>query len=227
MIEETTVSLDSCELGGPPEGIAPRPASQGQLILTGKMSPEAFAEFYDAHYEKILNYIYRRTLDVSVAEELTSNTFFKALASLAGFRGGSPRAWLYKIATNELRMAWRSKKTRSDNQTVRQEDLRRLYFDAHQSAQPADIAEKAQQFQQLRHALARLPEKYQTVLMLRYFEDLKIQEISAVLSKKTGTVKSLIHRGLKRLKKLISAGDATFSSDVHLNDSVGDDNDER
>ena len=227
MTQETSVSLDSCELDGPPEGVVPSAGCHGQLISAGKPNPEAFAQLYETYYDKILNYAYRRTLDISVAEELTSNTFFKALRSLASFRGGSERAWLYKIATNELRMAWRAKKLRNDNQAIREDDLRRIYFDSHQAELPVDIVEKAQQFLRLRRALGALPQKYQTVLVLRYFQELKIEEISAVLSRKTGTVKSLIRRGLKRLAKLVGGDDATFCDGGHLNDSVGDDNDER
>ena len=60
-----------------------------------------------------------------------------------------------------------------------------------------------------------LPERYETALALRYFEGLKIEEVAVALGKKVGTVKSLIHRGLHRLKKIIEQKNATFCRDEH------------
>ena len=227
MQQKTTPPVIGPELDGFGAKAGPPASSETQLILAAKTNPQIFAQLYESHYSRILNYIYRRTLDISVAEELTSNTFFKALRSLVDFRGGSFRAWLYKIATNELRMRWRAEKHRCDQHAMRQEDLRRIYFNSRQAEQPADIAEKAQQFAWLRLAMRNLPEKYQAVLSVRYCEDLSIAEISSVLSRKSGTVKSLIHRGLRRLGKLLAADDATFSGRRHLNQSVGDGSDEQ
>jgi RNA polymerase sigma-70 factor (ECF subfamily) len=86
-----------------------------ELVHRARSDPAAFGQLYEAHYQSILNYLYRRTLSVQVAKELTSNTFFKALRELPGFHprpGIRFRSWLYRIATNEARMHWRSRKGR-------------------------------------------------------------------------------------------------------------------
>jgi RNA polymerase sigma-70 factor, ECF subfamily len=57
------------------------------------------------------------------------------------------------------------------------------------------------EFARLHDALACLPDRYQTVLALRYFETMPCAEIADVLGEKIGTVKSLIHRGLERLRR--------------------------
>ncbi len=227
MTENASAQPSDVSLSDSPASEKQEIVSEPELAQAAKTDPAAFGRLYETHYSRILNYTFRRTLNVAVAEELTSNTFFKALRSLADFRGGSVQAWLYKIATNEMRMLWRRQKHLRDNFDVRQEDIRRIYFDSHQAEAPAEIADKAQQFARLRRAMGMLPEKYQTVLSLRYFEGLSIEEISAVLSKKIGTVKSLIHRGLKRMKRLLASNDATFSASRHLNMSVGDDSDDQ
>src|SRR5690242_15578242 len=83
--------------------------ADARLVQRALREPESFALLYERFYPMILNYAFRRTLDVNLAEELTSNTFFKALRALPKYRPGAQplRAWLYSIATNELRMHWR------------------------------------------------------------------------------------------------------------------------
>ena len=51
--------------------------------------------------------------------------------------------------------------------------------------------------------ITKLPRKYQEVIVLRYFEKKQIKEVSEILGKKEGTVKSLLHRGLKELAKIV------------------------
>ena len=54
-------------------------SDEAELVERAKTHPEAFGELYDRYYTVVLNYVFRRTLDVALAEELTSNTFFNAL----------------------------------------------------------------------------------------------------------------------------------------------------
>ncbi len=64
-------------------------------------------------------------------------------------------------------------------------------------------------FLALHRSIAQLPLKYQEVITLRFFEDNQIHEISEILGKPEGTVKSLLHRGLEKLREMMSE-DATF-----------------
>ncbi len=66
-------------------------------------------------------------------------------------------------------------------------------------------------FKSLQESLDSLPEKYRVVLTLRYFENFKYNEIAQILGKRVGTVKSLVHRGLRRLRTLLKEHNATFS----------------
>ncbi len=180
--------------------------AERELIEQARSDPQAFGRLYEANYTRILNYIYGRTLNVDVAEALTSNTFFRALRGLPGYRRRAPfRAWLYRIATNEIKTHRRSqRRRRAAEQAPRwQEELQRIYFSASEIETKEEHEEKMQQYSRLHQSLAALPERYQTVLVLRYFEDLSYSDIGKALGKRIGTVKSLIHRGLKRLKRLI------------------------
>ena len=63
--------------------------------------------------------------------------------------------------------------------------------------------------------MTRLPERYQTILALRYFESLSCEEVALVVGTKVGTVKSLIHRGLKRLRREYETDRSTFQRNLH------------
>lgn len=175
--------------------------------------PRAFGPLYELYYARVLNYAYHRTLSVCAAEEVTSNTFFKALRGLKGYRGKGPfSAWLLGIATNEVKMCWRRRGS-PEAQAAWQEDLRRIYFDLHRPE--ADAADKLAAFAHLHGALNNLPEKYRAPLALRYFEGLSLEQVGQVLGRPAGTIKSLIHRGLEKLRRILSQ-DATWTDQQHL-----------
>ncbi len=73
-----------------------------------------FGGLYELYYSKILSYVYRRTMNAALAEELTSNTFFKALRALPEYEHrGHFSAWLYRIATNEIKAHRRTASSRA------------------------------------------------------------------------------------------------------------------
>jgi RNA polymerase sigma-70 factor, ECF subfamily len=184
-----------------------------ELVLRAKNDPAAFGELYEAHYQSILNYLYRRTLSATVAEDLTSNTFFKALRGLSGYHPRPLirfRSWLYQIATNEARMHWRNHRGRCE--TLLQSDemeLSRITFVWPQTDSPEMVREKQKHYVMVHQALNQLPELYRTALTLRYFEGLGHEEIAEILCKRLGAVKSLVHRGLARLAKIMTGLGAT------------------
>jgi RNA polymerase sigma-70 factor, ECF subfamily len=184
-----------------------------ELVQRAKNDPAAFGELYEAYYQSILNYLYRRTLSVTVAEELTSNTFFKALRGLPGFQPRPwirLRSWLYRIATNEARMYWRSHKRRRETLLPSDEnELLRITFVWPETESPEIMREKQKQYAMVHQALGRLPEPYQAALTLRYFEGLGHEQIAEILGKRLGTVKSLVHRGLAKLARVMTGLGAT------------------
>ena len=167
-----------------------------------------FGELYDLHYGQILNYLYRQTLDVHLAEDLTSNTFFNALRGMQTYReSGNSRAWLYRIATNELKMHWRSE---NRLRLFRRSPLEPICRSEDDHPAIEDNEEIVAGFAQLKTAMDGLPERYRTAIMLRYFEKMSYSEIAEVLGKRTTTVRSLVHRGLGRLRHLMRATDLAF-----------------
>jgi RNA polymerase sigma-70 factor (ECF subfamily) len=171
------------------------------------LDPRAFGKLYDCYYPRIFGYVYRITGDYALACDVTSETFLKAWVKIGAFRwkGISISSWFFRIATNELNQYFRRKKYRpqllSDHfpggWTTAQEPS-----DPDQD-QPMLRLERLEAYRKIHALLKTLPPVYQEVIALRYFEELSIPELSQILHKKQGTVKSLLSRGLQRLKKLM------------------------
>ena len=188
-----------------------------RLIERAKTDPEAFGRLFETHYDRILTYTYRSTLDLAVAEELTSNTFFKALRGLPSYRPKVPfAAWLYRIATNEVRMHWRSQRRRRTTAVDpgSLDQLERTYFESPAVEAEEQRREKMRAYARLHELIALLPERYRSVILLRFFEGLSYEATAQVLRKRIGTVKSLVHRGLRRLRVILEQ-DATFRASRH------------
>lgn len=178
--------------------------NEQEIVKNAKSDPSFFGILYDRNYDRIFNYILKRVSNVSLAEDLTSNTFFKALEKIGTFNWeGIPfSAWLYRIATNEIRMHFRKSKILK---FFAIDDYKEKIKDDKNCENELIKAEeewaKNQKFIKVTSEIQKLSIKYQEVIALRYFEDKSIREISGILGKSEGTVKSLIHRGLQKLEK--------------------------
>jgi RNA polymerase sigma-70 factor (ECF subfamily) len=169
------------------------------LVSSARHNIEAAGSLYDRYYSEILGYIYHCTLDTHAAEDLTSNVFLSAFRHLGRYklRQIPFRAWLFRIATNEVRMHWRRQK-RFKIVRLRMDNAE---YVAEQST--GDSFAKAEQYRLLHKALLELRIKYRTVIILRYFESKSIAEICKITGKKEGTVKCQLHRELARLQDIL------------------------
>ena len=169
------------------------------LVAAARQDTEAAGRLYDKYYSEVLGYIYHCTVDRSVTEDLTSNVFLAAFRHLGRYRWRQIpfRAWLFRIATNEVRMHWR--RQRRVKMVSLQPD-----GDIH-VATPSDTdgLEVEEEYRLVHKALLELRLKYRTVIILRYFEDKAIAEICEITGRKQGTVKSQLHRWLARLQDIL------------------------
>lgn len=177
------------------------------LIRRAQKDPDAFAELYDCNYLKIFGYVLRRTANLEAARDITSETFFQALRKLWQFRWRniSFSSWLYKIASNEINQYLRKAEYRK---SASLEELQEQGFEAVSPHDPEselieaqEQIERYQDFLKIQEKIARLPSKYQEVIALRFFEQRQIREIAEILGKKEGTIKSLLHRAVERLRE--------------------------
>ncbi len=172
-------------------------SAESSLIERARTEPDAFAGLYRMHYATIAAYIHRRTGRPEVTEDLVSNVFMIALKGISTFeRRGLPfRAWLYRIATNEV------------HQWARGERRRLIREHAHASrSAPRDMksAEFAGQREDVRHALLTLSPRHQDVLALHHIEGLSVEQIARILRRPAGTIKSRLLRARRALREALS-----------------------
>lgn len=175
-----------------------------ELVESAKKDPKAFSKLYDLYYPRIFGYILKRVADLEIAQDITSETFFKSLKNLRKFkwRNISFSAWLYKIAVHEIANFYRKNKRK----TISFEQISQPHSLSNPSQDFLEAEEKLKKqedFLKLHQKISKLPLLYQEVIVLRFFEKKKIREISEILGKKEGTVKSLVHRGLEKLRKMM------------------------
>jgi len=178
-----------------------------ELVRQAQKAPDAFAELYDQYYPKIFSYILRRTANLEAAQDITSETFLKALNKLWQFRWRNVpfSSWLYRIATNEINQYFRKTEYKK---SISMEELQEQGFELISPYGPEseliEAQEKLKQYQdflEIQGKIVRLPAKYQEVIALRFFEQKQIKEIAEILGKKEGTVKSLLHRAVEKLRE--------------------------
>lgn len=176
------------------------------LVEEAKTDINSFGRLYEQYYQPIFGYILRRTADIQISEDITSNVFYKALNNIRKFtwKGISFSAWLFRITNNEIINYYR-------NNGHKQLDNGSISNSIHYS-EPSPETEiihaeeelkKHQEFLLMNTLVKQLPALYQEVITLRYFEKKKLSEVAEILGKREGTVKSLLHRGLEKLRFLM------------------------
>jgi len=185
----------------------PELAIQEVHIHAAKIDPETFDFFYVYFYHRILSFCYRRTRSRDAAEDLTAETFLKALDNIGGYRwsGVSFGAWLYRIAANEIKKWYRLNARRLESPlptNVLGEDL--LVGD---EPDPERRMELTQERELLARYMARLDLDDQTYLDLRFREGMSTKEIAAIAGVPWGTIASRINRSLQMLQTMADEDD--------------------
>ena len=180
-----------------------------QLIFQIKSEPSKFGILFDKLYPLIFRYIFNRTTNFEISQEIASETFMKAFLNIHSFnwQGISISYWIYRIATNEISQYFRKQKYRPSSIELLIESRGWDIADPrttieNKSAIEAEV-EKHQHFKQVQEQIKLLSLPYQEVLSLRYFEKKSLKEIALILDKPEGTIKSLHSRAIARLKKML------------------------
>lgn len=191
-----------------------------KIVEAARTNPDKFGVLFDEYYQNIFDYSLRRVKDVAVAQDITSTVFFKAYKKLWQFkwRGVPFVAWLYRIASNEIKSYYRSAGTNLISLNNLKEDVG--FEVAGKENLEAELVqaeyelEKHYDLRRITNEIDQLDDKYREVLHLKYFGKMKIREISDHLNKKPGTVKSLISRGLAKVRDKLDA-DQVFVTDLN------------
>jgi len=168
------------------------------LLARSHDDDSAFVQLYRSHYDAVFRYCAHRLFERAKAEDVTSEVFLKVVENINGFKGNEKqfRCWLYKVATNAVNSNLRK--------AARRKRLLKFACE-HSNGQDANCAVPAEKFALLREAVLTLKPRYQTIITLRFFENLKLTEIAEVLGSSPGTVRSQLTRALAKLRKVLAA----------------------
>lgn len=159
---------------------------------------EAFAQVV-AHYSEPLYWQIRKmVVSHDDTDDLLQNTFMKAWANIDYFRGDAKLStWLYRIAVNES-ITFLNKECAKRNLTVDDEDTFLV------ESLPADEWFDGDEWQLLlQQAIARLPEKQRLVFTMRYFDEMKYEEMSEILGTTVGALKASYHHAAKKVEEFL------------------------
>jgi RNA polymerase sigma-70 factor (ECF subfamily) len=172
--------------------------------LAGKQS--AYRGIMAKYHDNIATLLHRMIRNNDEVEDLTQEAFIKAFASLANYSNEYAfSTWLYKIATNNCIDHIRKRKlpTFSIDKPIESRDGDFGYEIPDSSYEPDRSIINRQRTQMLEEAIASLPLKYRTVIMMRHSEEMDYQDIAKALNVPIGTVKAHIFRAREMLNKAL------------------------
>ena len=169
-----------------------------QELLNPKTQNVAFQKLLRDYQRPLYNHIRNIVLNHDDADDVLQNTFIKVFQYLKDFKGESKLfSWMYRIATNEA-ITFINKKAKRNGTTSEAMQARIVdnlkadtYFDGN------EIQIKLQK------AVALLPEKQQLVFKMKYYEELKYEELSEILGTSVGALKASYHHAVKKIEDFV------------------------
>ena len=164
-------------------------------VERAKSDPAAFGELYDRYAGQIYRFVRARVHDDGLAEDITAEVFLSALRHISGYQDqGRPfSCWLYRIAVNAVASHYRSR--RASLSLDDHLDLVSPLLD------PLDEVVGRERLRTVWQAVDRLPAQQRAAMILKFSEDMTMEEVGAVLGKSTAAAKLLIYRAMQRLRR--------------------------
>ena len=174
-----------------------------------RRDPTAFGRIYEAHFGRVFAYVLHRVGAVAVAEDLTAQTFLRAMEKLWQFkwRGISIANWLFRLATNEANAHFR--RLRRRERGLADAAIESLRSPAAELDRAQAEVDKCRLFRKLNDEIAALRPADQALLVLRYFEKKSYKDMAAILGKREGTLRMRTKRALDRLRDNLAARGVT------------------
>ncbi|KKU15693.1 hypothetical protein A3I34_01755 [Candidatus Jorgensenbacteria bacterium RIFCSPLOWO2_02_FULL_45_12] len=157
---------------------------------------EAFGVLYDAYLPKIYRFIYLKVTSKADAEDITHHVFMNSWENIGSFRfQGFPfSSWLYRIAHNAVIDFYRTRKNTVDIESVIETEAADIPIDG-------DVLDTRYEAEKVHTALKTLKPDEQSVVIMKFINELSNAEVSVALEKSEGAIRVIQHRALKNLKK--------------------------
>ncbi len=159
---------------------------------------QAFEVLVDTYKQRLYWHIRRIVLDHDDTDDVLQNTFIKVYKNIDGFKGDSKLySWMYRIATNEALsfLKVKSKKSGIENSELQDSMINNLQSDVYFEGDEIQL--------KLQKAIATLPEKQKLVFNMKYFQELKYEEISEILETSVGGLKASYHLAVKKIESFL------------------------
>lgn len=158
---------------------------------------EAFGGLYDRFQPEIVRYLTHRTRDADAAEDLAQQVFLKAWQAIPRYedRGVPFKAWLYRMAHNQMVDHFRSRRPTSDLEGL----------DLPVDSEAETLLLEGEMQEALKGALERLTEDHRQVLVLRFLMEKSAREIGEIMGRKEVTIRGLQMRALQSLRREIES----------------------
>ena len=189
------------------------------------MKPFDAMQIYDEFYPRIFRYVLTRIGNAEASRDIAAEVFFKMVKNRWRFKltAAPVSAWLFRVASNEIATFYRRAKYRPVQLEAALEQAGELPLslrgDLQEELSVAQaLIDRHDVFSQIRRHLLRLPAKYQEVIVLHYLEEQTVPQIALLLGKKEGTVKSLISRGIAKLRAVVEGEEHNISREAFFVD---------
>lgn len=172
--------------------------SDEEIVRKALKEVDYFSCLYQRYEARLLRYIQRISkVTREEAEDILQESFLKVWKGLHSFDAGLKlSSWLYRIVHNEVISSWRKNRGMTQDPLIEWRST-----DDQTAGESGNSDDKGEE--KLREAIASLPEKYRTVLVLKYLEEMSYEEISDVLKIPEGTVATRLNRAKKALGVII------------------------
>lgn len=169
-----------------------------ELFTEEKTRSQAFNLLLNKYQQKIYWHIRRMVIDHDDSDDILQDVFIKVWKNLANFRKDSQLyTWLYRIATNEC-LTFLNRKKMKNNVS-----LDEVSYELAESLADSTYFNGNQAQLKLQQAILTLPDKQRLVFNLKYFEEMKYEEISQVLGTSVGALKASYHLAVKKIEAFL------------------------
>jgi RNA polymerase sigma-70 factor (ECF subfamily) len=168
-------------------------------LLNPKTQNEAFKKLLRDYQKPLYNHIRNIVLNHDDADDVLQNTFVKIFKYLKNFKGDSKLfSWMYRIATNEsiTFLNQKAKRNGTTSQAMQSKIIDNLKADTYFDGSEIQI--------KLQKAINLLPEKQQLVFKMRYFEEIKYEDLSETLGTSVGALKASYHHAVKKIENYMN-----------------------
>ena len=168
-----------------------------QIIIGCKSGDSrCFSQVVDIYASRCYGYFYRLTGNRDLSDELLSELFVKLVEKISSYKGGSFEGWLFRVASNIFHDYLRSRHRRKKLLDSQKEQIESQIIEPKKSGN--------EQLDILQMQLEKMDSDTRELIMLRFYSELSFKEIAKMRSEPIGTTLAKLHRGLKKLRELMS-----------------------